>query len=69
MKQKAPCKLCLWNWPDLNGGPDRICYREYGPYYHMQCPKEACSKWEIRVFEGKNRGECTQNVGESENND
>ena len=46
--ESRKCIDCIWNWQDVHGGEDRICYNRLSAHFHAVAPLERCSKFETR---------------------
>lgn len=49
------CANCLWNWENVHTGEGRVCYNNVSKNYHKAAGGKACSKFELRIGEGKLR--------------
>lgn len=49
---ETSCIDCLWNWQDLHGGADRICYNRESRHFHKVCPEKKCRHFSDRVKPG-----------------
>ena len=47
-KQKRPCKICLWHWPEVHGGEGYRCYNIRSAYYREKS-SAVCTDYETRV--------------------
>lgn len=48
MAKTVHCIDCMWNWQDVYGGTDRICYNRLSAHFHQVAPERRCKKFEHR---------------------